>query len=152
FRNFTTAEGLSSNLIRRVVEDRAGVIWVGTRQGLDRLVGDRFENFAAVPKALIVPFGEDRDGGFFVGAQFHDEPVTFRIDKGRADIVKELSAGGMVETKEGELWFTSDRIFRVPPGSFTQPRKSDEPLDYEAFHTADGLVSGQAGGEGNNIA
>ena len=45
FRTFTTADGLSANTITRVFEDRAGNIWVGTRLGLDRLTGDRFENF-----------------------------------------------------------------------------------------------------------
>jgi ligand-binding sensor domain-containing protein len=150
FRNFTTADGLSNNSIRRIVEDRAGVIWAGTRQGLDHLVGDRFENFASMPKTIVVPYGEDRDGGFLVGAPVDGMAATFRIIKGRADMFKELSASGMVETEQGELWFSSDHIYRVPPGSFMQPRQHDEPLDYEAF-SADGLVSAAVQGEDNNV-
>lgn len=152
FRNFTTAEGLSNNSIRKVFEDRAGVVWAGTRQGLDRLVGDRFENVSLVPKTLSVPLGEDRDGGFLIGAKVDGLAATYRIVDGRAELFKELSVSGMVQTEQGELWFGSDYIYRLPPGSLRQPRKHDEPLDYETFYTADGLVSAQVNGEDRNIA
>lgn len=153
FRNFTTADGLSSNSTRQVFEDRTGVIWIGTRQGLDRLVGDRFESFVSVPKLLNAsPLGEDRDGGFFMEEIVGAATVTLRFNKDRADTIKELSAYDMVETEQGELWFSGDRISRVPAGGFVQSQKRDEPLDYEAFSTADGLAAAQGSGVGHSMA
>ena len=140
-RNFTTADGLSANEVAAVFEDRAGDIWVGTRLGLNRLNGDRFENFASTPKAVVIPFGEDRDGGLFVNVQVGAEAVTRRLYNDRVDEIKELSAYDVVETEQGELWFGGNPFTRVQPGNFKQARPHDEPLDYEAFSTADGLTT-----------
>jgi len=151
-RNFTTADGLSDNLIIRVLEDQAGVIWIGTKQGLDRLVGDRFENFVSVPKTLAIPLGEDHDGGFYVLENAATED-TFRLDKGRSEFIKDLlNAYELHEGKQGELWFGGLGIRRVPPGGLAQPRKHDEPLDYEEFSPADGLATTQAAQYGYGMA
>lgn len=150
-RNYTTADGLSGNSIFRVYEDRAGVIWAANRQGLDRLQEDRFENFGAVPRSLVIPLGEDRDGGFFVNIN-HESAI--RLDEERRDALRELSEPtDMLETGRGELWFGGNVISKVPPGSFIRSRPHDEPLDYEAFSMADGLTTAQAtGGAQHNLA
>jgi len=148
-RNFTTADGLSVNSAFRLFEDRNGLIWVGTRQGLDRLVGDHFENFQSVPKTLVVPFGEDREGGFFL--DLDTESAILRLAKDRAERFTELgSPADMVETNEGELWFAGNAISRVAPGQFAKSRQRDEPLDYEAFSIADGLTTTEATGGGQH--
>jgi len=143
-RDFTTADGLSANAIATVFEDRAGTIWAGTRLGLNRLAGDRFENFASTPpKVVVVPIGEDRDGGFFVNVQVGAEAVTRRLYKDRVDTINGLTAYDLIETEQGELWFGGSPISRIQPGNFTHARPRDEPLDYEAFSTADGLTTAQ---------
>jgi signal transduction histidine kinase/ligand-binding sensor domain-containing protein/DNA-binding response OmpR family regulator len=43
FRHFTSAEGLESNSIASICVDRDGCIWAGTRDGIYRYCGDRFE-------------------------------------------------------------------------------------------------------------
>lgn len=145
FRTFTTADGLSSNQIMRLWEDRSGIIWIGhRREGLDRLIGDRIENVASVPKALVVPLGEDRDGGLFYQIEIDSEAVTRRVYKDRVDIFKQLAASDLIETEQGELWFGGDGFGRVQPGNFTHARSLDEPLDYEEFSTADGLNTAEA--------
>ncbi|MCW9016843.1 MAG: ATP-binding protein, partial [Kangiellaceae bacterium] len=44
FQHYTTENGLSSNVIKRIVEDRSGNLWIGTGKGLDRFDqnADRF--------------------------------------------------------------------------------------------------------------
>jgi len=143
-RNFTTADGLSANETATVFEDRGGTIWAGTRLGLNRLNGDRFEKFASTPNLVVIPFGEDRDGGFFINEQVGSESVTRRLYKDRVDTINKLSAYDVLETEQGELWFGGTPFARVQPGNFTHARPRDEPLDYEAFSTADGLTTAES--------
>ena len=140
FRNYTTADGLANNLTYRVFEDRAGVIWAGTKLGLYRLMGDRFENLASVPKSVVLPIGQDRDGGLFVYIQ--DESTSLRFYDGHVDKFTESAATAMVETEQGDIWFDGGIVHRFPPHAFTQARSHDDPLDYEPFATADGLPAG----------
>ncbi len=42
-RNYTTAEGLSSNIVRSIAEDKKGNLWVGTDHGLNKLVAPDFD-------------------------------------------------------------------------------------------------------------
>jgi signal transduction histidine kinase/ligand-binding sensor domain-containing protein len=152
FRTFTTADGLSYDSIVRIFEDRAGSIWIGSRMGLDRLVGDRFENFTAVPKGVAIPFGEDREGGFFVEVEINSTAVIRRLNKDRVDTIKEFAALDVIETEQGELWFGGISFSRVQPGSFTHTQPHDEPLDCELFSTADGLAPGGATGPSRCLA
>lgn len=43
--HFTTRDGLASNVVNTVVQDRKGYIWLGTNQGLTRYDGYEFVNF-----------------------------------------------------------------------------------------------------------
>ncbi len=150
-RNFTTADGLSANPITKLFEDRAGTIWAGNRQGLDRLVGDHFENFVAAGRTLVIPLGEDREGGFFLNLD--EESVALRLARDRADRFTDLDGpADLVETESGELWFGGNVISRVPPYGFSKLRKRDEPLDFEAFSTADGLASAASSAGDHTLA
>lgn len=152
FRNYTRADGLSADAVGRVFEDRSGVIWAGGRSGLDRMVGDRFENFASFRASYVMPFGEDRDGGFFYQLVVDGEAITRRKGTNRDDIIKQLVACDMVETERGEVWLCGDGIGRLQPGSFAVARRHDEPLDYESFSIEDGLATAQATGPGRCLA
>ena len=44
-KNFTTREGLPSNVVNSIIQDRQGYLWLGTNQGLTRFDGYRFVNF-----------------------------------------------------------------------------------------------------------
>ncbi len=137
-RTYTTRDGLSSNRVFKILEDRTGTILAGGPSGLYRLVGDRFESVREVSGAVVWPMGEDRSGGLFVNAG-----VPLRLEGRRVEAVPEL--GGqihLVETASGELWFGGQRGIRsVPPHSFARTRPRDEPLDSEPFDIPDGLAA-----------
>jgi signal transduction histidine kinase/ligand-binding sensor domain-containing protein len=150
-RNFKTADGASVTPAVRLLEDRSGVIWAGTRHGLQRFVQDRFELFPLVPKSIVIPVGDDREHGFLIGDD--GRGVTIRVDEDRADAIAGMpTAYDMIETREGDLWFGGPVIFRVPHGRLTRVRASDEPLDYEAFSTADGLATADVSTAGRGLA
>ena len=44
-RNYTTREGLVSNVVNTIIQDRQGYLWLGTNHGLTRFDGHRFANF-----------------------------------------------------------------------------------------------------------
>lgn len=44
-RNFTTREGLASNVVNTIMQDRQGYLWMGTNMGLSRFDGYHFTNF-----------------------------------------------------------------------------------------------------------
>jgi ligand-binding sensor domain-containing protein/signal transduction histidine kinase len=61
--------GLTQERVRDMVEDRDGVIWVGTQNGVERIVGERIECLTAlglVPGDFTTSFAEDGAGGMFI--------------------------------------------------------------------------------------
>jgi len=144
-RNYSAADGLSSTA-RGIYEDRAGGIWVGTLNGLDRLVGDRFVNVSSFPEPGVSLVGEDRTGKLYLTRRNAYAPGgILRIEEKRPVLLaEEGKPGGMVETAKGEMWFAGVSIFRVPSGGLDHPHVGEDPLDFEVFAEADGLPVGQA--------
>src|SRR6188508_340688 len=42
FQHYNTETGLSSNLVRHVIQDKYGFLWIGTTDGLNRFDGKNF--------------------------------------------------------------------------------------------------------------
>jgi signal transduction histidine kinase len=142
-RNYHTTEGLSSNHTVTPFEDRAGDIWIATNLGFDRLDGDRFVSRVSFPTHGTFPIGEDEFGNIYVNVAPWAE--VRRINHGRLDPVGAyLSATGMVETQQRELWLSGTGITRVASNALLQRPAQDEPLDYESFGVADGMASPQS--------
>ena len=75
FRHITTADGISSDRVFSVIQDRAGYIWLGTENGLDRYDGYHvitFKHDAADPSSLsanqVRGLYEDKSGRLWVGS------------------------------------------------------------------------------------
>ncbi|HKH43878.1 MAG TPA: two-component regulator propeller domain-containing protein [Thermoanaerobaculia bacterium] len=68
--SFTTAQGLPSDHVRPVLEDRRGDLWIGTGAGLCRLRNGRIETWTerdGLPDHYIRVIYEDRDGALWIG-------------------------------------------------------------------------------------
>ena len=50
FRHLTVENGLSSNGIRAIVQDKHGYIWFGTDEGLNRYDGKKSRSFKKAPR------------------------------------------------------------------------------------------------------
>jgi signal transduction histidine kinase len=146
FRNYTTAEGLSSDHVLSVYQDRRGRVWAGTSAGLDLLAGDHFAAVSATPGlsgAAVNSLAEDGSGDLYALSE------TDGIGKIEGNRLVDLNAGldvlGMAESKEGFFWLTGPNgIFRVPAAGLKRwERARDTPLGYATFGRADGLKSAE---------
>ena len=125
-RLYTRRDGLPTELVSAVLEDRAGRVWVGTPRGLLRLDGDGFEVPAgarALAGLWIRCLLEDRDGNLWIGtrgAGVHrlvgDELATLTSNDGLpSEFIRQI-----LEDRDGSLWFaTAGGLTRLMEGAVT---------------------------------
>jgi ligand-binding sensor domain-containing protein/signal transduction histidine kinase len=68
-KTYTTEDGLIRNLVRQILQDSNGYLWLVTPSGLSRFDGYEFRNYAEGQNALLSLFWrmiEDRRGGYWV--------------------------------------------------------------------------------------
>ena len=71
---FTTDNGLSSSLINKIYQDRNGMVWIATEDGLNRYDGSKITIYKHDPidknslcHNFVSTLFEDREGRLFVG-------------------------------------------------------------------------------------
>ncbi len=133
FTNFTIKEGLSSDKVNTVIQDRDGLLWFGTSQGLCSYDGKKFNHYP-LPKENIQSVSpetglasrqtqevlsliQDKKGDFWLGTlaggAYHFDGTTFSSYlkfKGRIhpdDQVYNNVIQSIVEDNAGNIWFTS---------------------------------------------
>ncbi|MFD2288039.1 histidine kinase [Pedobacter petrophilus] len=115
FQHFTTREGLASNAVMSVYEDRAGFIWFGTTGGASRYDGKSFRNFTTkqgLSNNGINVILEDKNGKLWFGTRgnacFYDGK-TFTVFKNK-DGKAFHNVWGITEDKKGHIWFGATTI------------------------------------------
>ena len=125
FQHFTTREGLASNLVHKIYEDKAGVIWFGTGGGVSRYDGKSFQNFTTkdgLPHNGVRAIMEDKTGKLWIGTEvglcFYDGK-TFTVLKNKDDkLFKNIWS--IIEDKKGSIWFGDvDGLWRYDGRTFT---------------------------------
>ena len=132
---FTSADGLSSNLVLSVFEDREGSIWIGTETGgLNLLKSKKFNTFTTregLPNDLVKAIYQDSQGGVWIGSNgggltlFKNGKFTTWTTKDglSSDVVLSLAGDAA-----GTIWVgTPDGLNRFRDGKF------------QTFTFADGL-------------
>ena len=122
FHAFSSAEVLTNNFVRALLEDRTGKIWVGTDDGLFVLAGerlDRVDNSNSLPLLAVHALQEDHEGVLWIGGS-----RLFRLKDGKATEYKLAAKGGpnrvksILETRDGTMWVgTVSGLQRRPPGA-----------------------------------
>ncbi|MFD2886364.1 ligand-binding sensor domain-containing protein [Chitinophaga cymbidii] len=74
FKHYQADDGLAHNSVTSIIQDRKGLMWIGTRGGLDRFDGYTFKNcrdeknkFGNVGNNRITAIAEDHNGMLWVG-------------------------------------------------------------------------------------
>jgi ligand-binding sensor domain-containing protein/signal transduction histidine kinase len=149
----TTREGLSSDYIRVIVQDRAGDIWIGTSRGLNRIRDGRIEPF----------FRADGLAGEHVRSLFVDSQGTLWIGSTGGGLTRwhggRLQSIGteqglisdwieqIIEDDHGYLWLGSNRgLMRINLSELNDCVSGITSFIHcTAFRTADGLPLGHSG-------
>ena len=110
FQRFSTGAEIPGSRIQTLFTDREGCLWIGTNDGLSRLVDDRMQKLPVtdpLASASILAFMEDREGNLWVGTEtdglhiLRDE--RFRTYGSRDGLSSDATAT-VVEDNAGTLW------------------------------------------------
>jgi len=129
FQHFTSMEGLRSNRVWCVYEDKAGNIWFGTEGGASRYDGKSFRNYAietfeANPNVINIVHSivEDKTGKFWFGTMgaasiFDGKTFTVLKNKDGSTFPSVLS---IIKDKKGNIWLgSSTGLWRYDGNTFT---------------------------------
>jgi ligand-binding sensor domain-containing protein len=163
-RQFTIADGLSSDQIRSLYQDGDGTLWIATfGGGLDAYRGGKFQSFTARDGLLSDNVAQVSDDGeslwlsttrgicriakqqlsdFAARRRARLEPVNYGVEDGLRSAQCSPSypvGGGGTRTADGRLWFTTIRgLAVITPGAHRQPALA--PMVHVADVEANGRV------------
>ena len=115
FRHYTTRNGLASNTVQALIQDRSGLIWMGTANGLDSFDGREFIHhpFPTGENDYVQNLFEDSSGTLWIGT----ENAVFRYRDEfpeRLAGIPEVLVTGFAEDRDGAVWISTwgEGIFR----------------------------------------
>ncbi|MCH8318853.1 MAG: SpoIIE family protein phosphatase, partial [Bacteroidetes bacterium] len=150
FKKFGTEQGLNYDFVNDIMQDREGILWIGTDIGVNQFRGERFQIYDesdGLINDIVWAILQDRKGNFWFGTnggisrftfpitphtdRFASEPVVtnYTIKDGlRSNIIYSI-----FEDKKGALWFGTRNggVCKLSPGS----------SKFEIFTTAIGLIN-----------
>ncbi len=119
-RFYTTADGLSSSLINKVLQDNRGYVWTATEYGLSRFDGIRFSNYwnsskdsTSLKANYVRTLFEDSHGNLYIGClnglmKYNREYDTFEeIPLIRCGRKVSPHVTQMHKLHNGEIWLTT---------------------------------------------
>jgi ligand-binding sensor domain-containing protein len=122
YNNLTVTDGLLSNTIRSICQDKYGRLWIGSGRGVDIYDGHRFTSRRIHDINVAVYSlceGEDRmwigtNAGLFYLDFQNDSIYPFRQKAKRGEMVKSYILNIHYD-QQGDLWFTSynQGVFRL---------------------------------------
>ena len=131
---FTANDGLSSNLVRTLFEDREGNIWVGTSLGLDRFRPANVVTETRVPVGFRARFVESTQSALYAYTGWSNtrsratdgSESLYRILPGQSPEVLVRNVGrlrGMyVNDETGAIWLTTSRgVQQLKEGTLAPP-------------------------------
>jgi ligand-binding sensor domain-containing protein len=116
FTNFTTKDGLCNNDVGPIIQDRAGNILIGTKNGICKYDGNTFTKYPVPDTLRITCMLEDKDGNLWFGAmnkgvyRYDGTNLTNFLYKYEhpffGDKYEKLILD-ILQDKNGNIWFSS---------------------------------------------
>lgn len=128
FKHLTMADGLISNKVCALFQDKEGFMWIGTQTGLQRYDGKRFKNYvadirdtAALQSDWISSIFEDSKNRLWFGCDLEGPYVLNRTNNKFYNYNLHASAGNKIkgiwniaEDKQGIIWVAGhDALYRL---------------------------------------
>ena len=124
FRRYQVDDGLSHNSVTSILQDSKGLMWIGTRGGLNRFDGYTFKTIRNNKDQLgylgnnqITSIAEDKKGMIWIGTGkglFKYDPLKELLIQ--LDIVPQFYIRGLVIDAKNNIWFLSGyELFRYDP-------------------------------------
>ncbi len=120
FDRITNENGLSDNFVICTLLDRAGFLWAGTRDGLNRYDGNRIAVFRHDPKdpaslsdGSVGSLMEDHNGDLWIGTdlgginrfdRYQNRFIHYRPSQYDPSAISPGAVRGMVEDSTGDIW------------------------------------------------
>jgi ligand-binding sensor domain-containing protein len=102
FIHFSKEQGLNSNTIYSILQDKTGNIWVGTNKGLNRLDGNKF---------VSIPIVLGNKTSLYISNSNNNNNIT----------PTENAVWSMMQDKNGTIWFgTDDGVYCYKGKEFTR--------------------------------
>ncbi|WP_172826787.1 two-component regulator propeller domain-containing protein [Flammeovirga sp. SJP92] len=118
FAHYTTKQGLPQNDVNCIFQDKKGLIWIGTNDGLSRFDGYEFITYRMdthnLPSNLIASVIQDDHGSLWIGTAdagiFRYNTTTekftfFGNTKKSPKLFTDNSVTSMVKDHDGNIWF-----------------------------------------------
>ncbi|MBO9566022.1 MAG: histidine kinase [Niastella sp.] len=113
FKQYQVGDGLAHNTVTSIIQDSKGLIWIGTRNGINRFDGYTFKTcedtrnkFGRIGNNIINSIAEDKHGMIWIGSGkglFKYDPyreLFFEIDVAPKEFTSNLIIDG-----NNDLWF-----------------------------------------------
>ena len=144
FRHFSVEDGLSSNSVRAIMQDKYGFMWLGTDDGLNRYDGTTIKVYNLNPQGAndYISSLYDTTDNIWIGTE--DGVYIFDYETENFEPFKVLTAQGdsiksnvnhIAEDRDGNLWFST-----VGQGIFKY-NISKHYLEHYEFKDANGLMA-----------
>ena len=128
FIAFSTKSGLSSNTVNSVIQDKQGLIWMGTSDGLNKFDGSNFTVYnhneadsSSIPSNSVTCLLEDRKGRIWVGtsggglAYYNPRLNSFIPFEGDGSMGRksQFNVKALYEDRQGQIWVGTFGGYRV---------------------------------------
>jgi len=123
FKNLTTSNKLSSNLIKALYQDKKGFLWIGTYNGINRYDGKKIkkyyfnpENKTSLPDVVQrTDFFEDKDENIWIGTKNglsrynrnNDNFTNFINNPVDKESIGNNNITDIAEDKNGQIWIAT---------------------------------------------
>lgn len=156
FARLSVEDGLSQSSVQQILQDRRGLMWFGTQEGLNRYDGYRFtvHRASGQPGFLgdhdITALIEDAAGDLWIGTS--RGLYRHRLETGRfeacAPPVDGFAVLDLIQAGDGRILFTADgRLWVVDPAD---PERRAHPLHEGPFAALTGITA-LARGHGSTV-
>jgi two-component system, sensor histidine kinase ChiS len=148
FEHLSVSQGLSVGLIKCILQDRLGFIWIGTDDGLNRYDGYSFTVYRhdtqdpnSLSHNVINCLYEDREGNLWIGTsqgglnrynRQTDNFTVYRHDPASSTGLRGKNIYWIYQDRDGTLWIKSDELNRYDP-------KTDSFTAFQCSKRSDGV-------------